>query len=341
MVIDVVQPAFIRGRASWPGPRGSRTQPNDADVGALDAYSHAVIRATESASPSVVHIEVRSRGSARGAPSGSGSGFFFTPDGFILTNSHVVHGARRIHVTDSEGARFRADLVGEDPHTDLAVIRVAGDNRPASPFTDRALRAGQLVIAIGNPYGFQCSVTAGVVSALGRSLRAESGRLIDNVIQTDAAFNPGNSGGPLVNSVGEVVGVNTAMIRSAQGICFAIGAETARHVATYLIRDGAIHRGYLGFAGQNINLHRRTIRYHGLDVDAGILVVSLEPSSPAIKAALREGDIVIGADGKTVRSMDELHRALTDWDGESMIELDVVRRTLRLRCPVVPQLLKG
>ncbi len=341
MVTIVLQPEFIRGRASWPDPHRTHVDQEAPSGALLDAYSRAVIRATEAVSPSVVHIEVSARCSSRKSASGAGSGFFFTPDGLILTNSHVVHGAHRIHVTDSEGARFRADLVGDDPHTDLAVIRVEGGNRPASPFAEHAPRAGQLVIAIGNPYGFQCSVTAGVVSALGRSLRAKSGRLIDNVIQTDAALNPGNSGGPLVNSAAEVVGVNTAMIRPAQGICFAIGADTARHVATYLIRDGAIHRGYLGFAGQNIDLHRRTIRYHDLAIESGILIVSLEPASPVTAADLREGDIVIGADGNPARSLDDLHRALTEWDGESGIELDVVRRTQRIRRLVVPQLLKG
>ena len=291
-----------------------------ADDDLLDAYSQAVITASREVSPAVVNIEVRhgSGRSARGRKirqdvTGSGSGFIFTPDGFALTNSHVVHGADQIDVTLSDGRRHSAQLIGEDPDTDLAVIRVEAPLLNNTELGDsHRIRVGQLAIAVGNPYGFQCTVTAGVISALGRSLRSTSGRLIDNVIQTDAALNPGNSGGPLVNSRGEVIGVNTAIIRSAQGICFAIGINTAKFIAGRLIKDGKIRRSFLGISGQNVELPRRVVRFHDLQTESGILVVAIEPGSPAQRSSLIEGDVIIGYGDQTVRDIDDLHRLLVE-----------------------------
>jgi S1-C subfamily serine protease len=322
----------------------ARVLPED-DAALLDAYSNAVIGAAERVSPSVVNIEVRTgtQSGARGrrrAPEqarGSGSGFVFTPDGFVLTNSHVVHEAAKIDVTLSDGRRFGAELVGDDPDTDLAVIRIDTPNvTPALLGDSRSIRPGQVVIAIGNPYGFQCTVTAGVVSALGRSLQARSGRLIDNVIQTDAALNPGNSGGPLVTSRGEVIGVNTAAILPAQGICFAIGIETAKFVAGKLIRDGRVTRSYIGVAGQTVPLPRRVVRYHALPVDSGILVTSIEGNSPAERAGLRDGDVIVGLEDQAISGIDDLHRMLTEERVGVASRLVVIRRTEKTSVTVVP-----
>ena len=325
--------------------------PPPSDDGLLDAYSRAVIEAADRISPSVVYIEVGGRDSnnRRRSPdvSGSGSGFIFTPDGFILTNSHVVHGAAQIQVALTDGRRMPAELIGDDPHTDLAVIRINAPNLvPAQLGDSQSIRVGQLVIAIGNPYGFQYSVTAGVVSALGRSLRAQSGRLMDGVIQTDAALNPGNSGGPLVNSRGEVIGVNTAMIRPAQGICFAASINTAKFVAARLIRDGRVSRSYIGIAGQNVPLPRRIVRFYQLPVDSGVLVVSHENESskqrnvasnnPARRSGLLPGDVIIGFDGQPIRGIDDLHKLLTDERIGVKTSIEVIRGTQKLTLEIVP-----
>ncbi|MGQ0694217.1 MAG: S1C family serine protease [Nitrospiraceae bacterium] len=310
-----------------------------SDAELLDAYSRAVIHAAERISPSVVNIDVKHRimmrrSSSQPAPreaQGSGSGFIFTPDGFTLTNSHVVHAADGIEVTLSDGRRIQADLIGDDPDTDLAVIRIdALGLVPVELGDSRKIRVGQVAIAAGNPYGFQCSVTAGVVSALGRTLRSNSGRLIDSVIQTDAALNPGNSGGPLVNSHGEVIGVNTAVIRPAQGICFAIAINTAKFVAGKLLKDGKIRRGYIGVMGQNVPLPRRVVRFHELLVESGILTVSIERDSPAERAGLAEGDVIIAYGDQPVRDIDGLHRLLVEEKVGQRTPLTFLRRGERL-----------
>jgi len=326
--------------------RGSQNLLRQADDDAMDGYSRAVINAAEKVSPAVVYIEVEQpiksrRPNIPGMPQerrGSGSGFIFTPDGFILTNSHVVHGAKKIEVTLPDGHKHQADLVGDDPDTDLAVIRINAPNLvPARLGDAQKIRVGQLVIAIGNPYGFQYSVTAGVVSALGRSLRAQSGRLMDAVIQTDAALNPGNSGGPLVNSHGEVIGVNTAMILPAQGICFATSIDTAKFVASRLIREGKVSRSYIGLAGQNVPLPRRFVRFYNLAVESGILIVSFEGNSPARKGGLREGDIIIGFEDQPTAGIDDLHKLLTEERIGKKSSLIVIRGTDKLTIDVTPE----
>lgn len=303
--------------------------PSSADESEIfDAYSKAVIHAAEAISPAVVNIEVSRH--PGGAPA-SGSGFIFTPDGYVITNSHVVHGAGVIEVALGDGRRTRAELVGDDPETDLAVIRIGANDLTSAPLGDsNRIRVGQLVIAIGNPYGFQCTVTAGVVSALGRSLRARTGRLIDNIVQTDAALNPGNSGGPLVSSRAEVIGVNTATIMPAQGLCFAIAVNTAKFVAARLIRDGRIVRGYIGVAGQNVELQRRVARFHNLAVQSGVMVAAVEPQSPAERAGLRQKDVIVAFGGKPIAGIDDLQRALSDDCVGIRSEMVVIRATERL-----------
>jgi S1-C subfamily serine protease len=322
---------------------------SDRDTLLLDAYSQAVVQAAERTSPSVVYIEVakpRTRNRGGGAPRndqlrGSGSGFVFTPDGFILTNSHVIHGAGTIDVTLSDGRRFNASLVGDDPSADLAVIRISAEALVAAQLGDsNKIRVGQLAVAIGNPYGFQYSVTAGVVSALGRSLRSESGRLIDNVIQTDAALNPGNSGGPLVNSLGEVIGVNTAVILPAQGICFAVAINTAKFVAGQLIRHGRIRRAYLGVGGQDVPIPRFVVRSNQLGASTGVLVISLEQQSPAERAGLKEGDLIVTLDDVPVRGVDDLHKLLTDMRIGERCRLTILRQAQKTELIVFPEEMK-
>ena len=308
----------------------------------FDSYSKAVISATERVSPSVVKIEVnvkpqKVRGRQIPNQAGSGSGFVFTPDGFILTNSHVVHNAEKISVVMQNGNKFEADLVGDDPDTDLAVVRI---NAPEIVSTrlgsSGSLKVGQLAIAIGNPLGFQTTVTAGVVSALGRSLRGNSGRLIEDVIQTDAALNPGNSGGPLINSRGEVIGVNTATILQTQGLCFAIAVDTAKFVAGKLIRDGRIRRSYIGLAGQNVPILKQIVRHYNLLNENGVLIISMDENSPAKLAGLQEGDTIIEFAGQKIEGIDELHRLLSEETVGIKRSVKVIRRTAVLEFKVVP-----
>ena len=319
-------------------PVRDEMQPDDSHL--LDVYSRTVVGAVARVGPAVVNIEVAQRVQARRGErevSGNGSGFVITPDGFILTNSHVVHDAKTISVNLPDGRECPAELTGDDPDTDLAVIRIDASQLTHVRLADSEnLRVGQLVIAIGNPLGFEASVTAGVISALGRSMHAQSGRLIDNIIQTDAALNPGNSGGPLVNSAGEVVGINTAMIRPAQGICFAIGSNTAKFVAGWLIKDGKIRRSYIGVAGQNVPVHRRIVRFYGLPLETGVLVVSVEKNSPAERAGVREGDLIVAFNHQPIGSVHHLHKVLVGEQIGVNASLTIVRNTEKLELPILP-----
>ena len=310
--------------------RASRGLP-DRDL--LDAYSEAVIQAVEQVGPAVVRIE---------AARGGGSGVIFTPDGFILTNNHVVEAGDRITAMLPDGRSIRAELIGRDPHTDLAVLRIGETNLSWARLGDsKRLRVGQVAIAIGNPFGFHHSVTSGVVSALGRSLRSRSGRLMDDVIQTDASLNPGNSGGPLVTTAGEVIGINTAMIVPAQGICFAIASNTVRFVASRLMRDGRIRRSYIGVAGQQTPIPRALARANQVAVVSGVLVMSIEHQSPAASAGLQEGDVILAFDGQTVSGIDDLHRLLTEERIGRATAVTVLRRGARRQITITPAESKG
>lgn len=296
-------------------PHTSHSGAPDDDRSLLDAYSRAVIGAVERVRPTVVMVDVvgRRRGSERAGPRGSGSGVVFTPDGFVLTNGHVVAGASSIELRLTDGRTVAARLIGDDAGTDLAVLRAEASDLTAATLGDSAaLRPGQVVIAIGCPLGFECTVTSGIVSAVGRSLRSDSGRLMDGIIQTDAALNPGNSGGPLVNSAGEVVGINTAVIQPAQGLCFAIPINTAKSVASGLIKDGRIRRGFIGIGGQAVPLPRAVVRFHRLAIERGILVIAVESGSPAARASLREGDVIVRFGEQPVQTVDALQRLLAE-----------------------------
>jgi S1-C subfamily serine protease len=305
---------------------------DDRDL--LDTYSESVSGAVERAGPAVIHLEVR----GNDAPGGSGSGFFISPDGYALTNSHVVHGAREVRAALADGRRVPAYVIGDDPDTDLAIVRVDATDVTHLELADSdRVRPGQIAVAIGSPMGFQQTVTAGIVSALGRSLRAQSGRAIDNIIQTDAALNPGNSGGPLVDTHGRVIGVNTAIIRPAQGICFAIASNIARWVAGWLIKEGRVRRSFIGLGGQTVPLLRKLVRAYRIETDTGVLVSHVEANSPAARAGLREGDIIVGFAGTPVHRVESLHRILT----ADQIGRDAAVRVLRgvdlLTLAITPQ----
>src|SRR4026208_1626552 len=325
----VLATAETAGNKQAPVP----SAPANDDIALLDEYSRTIVSAVDRVTPSVVNIESR----ANGPRGGSGSGFIIAPDGFILTNSHVVHGAREIVVNLSDGRESRAQLVGDDPDTDLAVIRIDAAQLSHVRLADsEILRVGQIAIAIGNPLGFQASVTAGVISALGRSMHAQSGRLIDNIIQTDAALNPGNSGGPLANSAGEVIGVNTAAIRPAQGICFAIASTTAKFIAGWLIKEGRIRRGYIGVAGQTSPLHRRVARFYHLANESGAMVVSVEKGSPAEQSRIRPDDVIVAFNDAPIASVHDLHKKLVGDRIGTPCKLTVLRGTEQLTIYVTP-----
>ena len=306
------------------------TQQMVSDVELLDAYSRAVISVVDTVGPAVVGV------------SGVGSGMLITPDGYALTNSHVASAVKAFELTLRDGMTLKAELIGKDPHTDLAVLRATGASLPHARLGDSSqLRVGQLVVAIGHPFGFQSTVTTGVVSALGRTMRAQSGRTIENIIQTDAALNPGNSGGPLVDTRGQVVGINTAIIAMAQGICFAVPSNTAQRVVSLLIRDGRVIRSYLGITGEPWPIHRRIARYYHLDQDSGVRVVHVDPNGPAQQAGLKKEDVVIGLANHAMKGVDDLQHFLTDWPVGIPAEAQLLRGTELLKRTIIPTELKS
>jgi S1-C subfamily serine protease len=300
----------------------------------LDPYSAQVVYAFERVGPAVVHVIAFG---ADGRPKGQGSGVIYTPDGYVLTNAHVVAGAARLRASFTDGQALDATLVGSDADTDTAVLRLSGSGLPHAELGQSAtLRVGQLVVAIGNPLGFQCTVTAGIVSALGRTLRTPSGRMIESVIQTDAPLNPGNSGGPLVSGAGRVVGINTATIAPAQGICFAIGIDTAVWVATRLMRDGRVRRSRLGLSGQTVPIDTRVRRFHGLTQASGMLVLDVVAGGPVAEAGVQRGDVVVALDGEPIAGVDDMHRSLTAERAGRALTLTLLRRAEKLEVSVTP-----
>jgi len=317
-------------------------QPGPSDPELLDSYSRTVTRLAEQVGPATAKIEVSRAGAGdehHPGNTGAGSGFVFTPDGFIITNSHVVAGAQRIQVTLPGGETHRARLVGEDPHTDIAVVSILARDIPSVTFgASRSLKVGSIAVAIGNPFGLSFTVTAGVVSATGRTLRTQTGRLVDDVIQTDAALNPGNSGGPLVGSDGRVIGVNTAMFVPAQGISFAIAIDTAKQIALRLMSEGVIRRGYLGLGAQTVPIATRLRRHFGLEPATGAFIVAVEPQSPASRAGLREGDLIVRLGDTAVGGVDDLHRVLMDQVAQQPTEISVIRGVALERLIIVPSI---
>lgn len=295
------------------------------DTEQLDAYSRTVIGVVDEVGPAVVGV------------SGIGSGMILTPDGYVLTNHHVASATKRYEVHLRNGASILAELVGKDPHTDLALLRANGTGLPSARLGDSSqLRVGQLVVAIGSPFGFQSTVTTGVVSAVGRTMRAQSGRTIENIIQTDAPLNPGNSGGPLVDGRGHVVGINTAIVAMAQGICFAVPSNTAQRVVSLLLRDGKVVRAYLGITGEPWSLHRRLERYYHLDQASGVRVAGLDPNGPAKRGGLQEADVVVALADHPIKGVDDLQRFLTDWPVGVPVEARIIRGTELLTRTVIP-----
>jgi len=315
-----------------------RQPPRAADAEMLDAYSSAVTGVVAQVAPAVAHVRVESSARDRGKRAGSGSGFIITPDGYMVTNSHVAGGGSEFEVTLPDGRVVAGEMVGDDPDSDLAVIRIGAVGLPYVRLADSSkLRVGQIAVAIGSPYGFQHTVTAGIVSALGRSMRSQTGRLLDNIIQTDAALNPGNSGGPLVDSTGGIIGVNTAMILPAQGICFAIASNTAERVAVALIREGRVRRAYVGVGGHDTPIGRRMVRHFALAHESGIRVSTVEKGSPAAAAGVREGDIIVSFGDAAITSVDDLHRLLTGARIGDGVDIAVLRRDRRLMLRITPR----
>ena len=312
--------------------------PKSSDAALLDAYSAAVTGVVSLVAPAVAHVRVERTSRGRGVRAGSGSGFIITPDGYMVTNSHVAGGASLLEVTLPDGRIAAGELVGDDPDSDLAVIKIGAAGLSYVKLADTsAVRVGQIAIAIGSPYGFQHTVTAGIVSALGRSMRSQTGRLLDNIIQTDAALNPGSSGGPLMDSTGGVIGVNTAVILPAQGICFAIASNSAERVAIALIREGRVRRAYIGVGGQDTPIARRIVRHFDLAHESGVRVSTVEKDSPAAQAGVRDGDIIVGFGDEHVTSIDDLHRLLTGGRIGDAVGLALLRRDQRLTLPITPR----
>ena len=303
----------------------------------MDAFSKMIIGAVEKVKNAVVKIDVYKNIKGKMRPAGSGSGFIFSSDGLVFTNSHVVHGAEKIMVSLLNENEIEGILIGEDPDTDLAILKIYTDGYAVARLGDASqLQIGQFVIAIGNPYGYQHTVTAGVVSALGRSLRTQSGRLVDNVIQSDAALNPGNSGGPMINTEAEVVGVNTAMINGAQGLSFSVDINTAKEIASQLIKDGKVFKAYLGFALQEIQVNPKILRHYHLPNHKGLFVVSIEPDSPASRSQIKEGDIIISFNGKTINTQHELFKELTHKEILTAVDISIIRHTKQLNFTIFP-----
>jgi S1-C subfamily serine protease len=303
----------------------------------MDSFSRMIIDAVDKVKNAVVKIDVYKTVRGKLRPAGSGSGFIFSSDGLIFTNSHVVNGAEKIMVSLLNENEIEAILVGQDPDTDLAILKIYSEGYSVAKLGDAGnLQIGQFVIAIGNPFGYQHTVTAGVVSALGRSLRTQNGHLVDNVIQSDAALNPGNSGGPMINTDAEVIGVNTAMINGAQGLSFSIDINTAKEIASQLIKDGKVFKAYLGLAMQEVQVNQKILRHYHLPNQKGLFVVTVEPDSPASRSQIKEGDILVSFHGKPINTMHELFKELTRKDILTAVDVSVIRHTELLNFPVFP-----